>query len=143
MVTDDCDEINFNETYVVQAEESISKAKLEELQNWKVENVYEETDDLGQECMSVRWVITKKLVDDAYVTKARLVARGFQEWVDDLRTDSPTCMRETLKVLLTLSVCKGYQLNSIDIKAAFLQGKDIDRTVFLRPPREANAQGRL
>ena len=91
----------------------------------------------------MRWVITKKLVDTEYVTKARLVAKGFQETIDDLRTDSPTCMRETLKILLAMATSKGYRINSIDIKAAFLQGKPIERTIYLKPPKEANAEGKL
>ena len=137
------DEVNLSETYIVETEKSVSDVKEKELQNWKIEQVYEEVDDVGQDYVSVRWVITKKLVDNQYVTKARLVARGFQECVDDLRVDSPTCMRESLKVLMCLAISKGYILNSIDIKAAFLQGKNIDRVVFLKPPPEANPQGKV
>ena len=142
-ISDNQDEVNLSETYIVETEKSVSDAKEKELQNWKIEQVYEEVDDVGQDYVSVRWVITKKLVDNQYVTKARLVARGFQECVDDLRVDSPTCMRESLKVLMCLAISKGYILNSIDIKAAFLQGKNIDRVVFLKPPPEANAQGKV
>ena len=36
-----------------------------------------------------------------------------------------------------------WKINSIDIKAAFLQGKSIDRDLYLKPPKEAEAQGRL
>ena len=93
--------------------------------------------------MSVRWVLTKKVVDGKTITKARLVARGLQENSDTLRTDSPTCMRETLKLMLAMSCSYGYQLNAIDIKAAFLQGKPISRTLYVKPPKEAQVPGKL
>ena len=105
--------------------------------NWISNGVYEEVEDLGQDTISVRWVITPKLANDQWTTKARLVARGFQENVDDLRTDSPTCMKETTRLVLFLASAMDWQINSIDIKAAFLQGKPIDRELFLKPPREA------
>ena len=36
-----------------------------------------------------------------------------------------------------------WSINSIDIKAAFLQGKSIDRELFLKPPKEADSKGSL
>ena len=34
-------------------------------------------------------------------------------------------------------------MNSLDVRAAFLQGKGIERIVYLKPPAEANADGKL
>ena len=33
---------------------------------------------------------------------------------------------------------KHWKISSLDIKAAFLQGKEVNREVFLIPPAEAN-----
>ena len=38
---------------------------------------------------------------------------------------------------------KEWEINSLDIKAAFLQGKALTRDVYLKPPREANMRGKL
>jgi hypothetical protein len=48
-----------------------------ELESWKDLDVYVEEKDVGQQCISTRWVITEKYKEGARVVKARLVARGF------------------------------------------------------------------
>ena len=105
--------------------------------------MYEELIDRGQRCISVRWVVTPKLIEGEWKTKARLVARGFEENSSQFRTDSPTCMRESIRIMLAISSSYGWKISTIDIKAAFLQGKLIDRDVFLKPPKEAESQGKL
>ena len=129
--------------YLSHVDKQTLDAKNAELENWKREDVYTNVDDQGQAAMSSRWVITPKLMDNVLSTKARLVARGFEEDSNNLRTDSPTCMRESLKLTLCIAISNGWAINSIDIKAAFLQGLPISREVFLRPPKEANAAGKL
>ena len=32
-------------------------------------------------------------------------------------------------------------VQSLDVKAAYLQGKEIERVVYLRPPKKANCDG--
>ena len=117
--------------------EAIAEAKLTELATWKSEGVYDEVSDEGQSCISVRWVINEKEgPNKETVTKARLCARGFEE-VQDFRTDSPTCKRESVRLVLSFIAANEWELNSIDIKRAFLQSNDIEREVFIRPPEEA------
>ena len=139
----DIDEVKHDTILLALTSKATDEAKTKELNNWKAEEVYTEVEDQGQQYISVRWVITKKVVNEETVTKARLVARGFQENTENLRTDSPTCMRETLKLMLAMSCTFGYKLNAIDIKAAFLQGKPISRTLYVKPPKEAQAAGKL
>ena len=117
-------------------DEQIMKAKLDELNNWKTNEVYKEVNNQGQETVSVRWVTTAKLKDQKVVCKARLCARGFEE-EQPFRKDSPTGSREGLRLTLSILASNGWELNSLDIKSAFLQGKEIDRTVFIKPPPEA------
>ena len=93
--------------------------------------------------MSFRWVVTPKLIIGENQTKARLVARGCEEDTSSLRNDSPTCMEDSLRRLLAVAACNNWSLNSIDIKAAFLQGNPIERELFLRPPKGANQSEKL
>ena len=136
------EEVNWCNIFTAEIDTKTEQAKQAELQNWINEKVYDEVQDNGQGTISVRWVITPKLIAGEMSTKARLVARGFED-NSPIRTDSPTCMRESLRITLAYSACKEWHVNSIDIKAAFLQGKPIDRDIFLRPPAEANSNGKL
>ena len=52
--------------------------------------------------MSVRWLVTLKLINGEKI-KARLVARGFEEDTSSLRTDSPTCMKDSLCLFLAVA----------------------------------------
>ena len=137
------EEVHLSEVFVSTVDEQTLSAKTKELESWKMEEVYEEVEDSGQETISVRWVITPKIDNGVISTKARLVARGFEEDKSGLRTDSPTCMKETLKTVLAVAVSKDWEVHSIDIKSAFLQGNPINRKIYLRPPKEANAEGKL
>ena len=125
-------------TEVYQAEicTEIEEAKAVELEGWKKREVYDEVDDNGQSCISVRWVITPKVIDGKMSTKARLVAKGFQE-IQNFRTDSPTCSRESLRLMTIIIASNQWQIQSIDVKQAFLQGRKLERSVLLRPPPEA------
>ena len=110
------------------------QAKLDELKKWIKNEVFEKVEDCGQNTVSARWVITEKPEDGV---KARLVARGFEEDLDN-RTDSPTCSKDSLRLSLALMKSFGWKCHTVDIKSAFLQGNKIERNVFIRPPKEFN-----
>ena len=127
------------ETFVGSSkEDDVLNAKTLELENWKKFDVFEEVENQGQTALSVRWVCTEKMIDGQIKTKARLVARGFEE-VQKAQSDSPTGNKDTLRIFLAIISSRGWSCRSIDIKAAFLQGEKFDRQVFLKPPKEANA----
>ena len=115
----------------------LAQSKLEELNKLRTHNVYERVKYTGQECVSVRWVNKTKIVDGVRQVKSRMVARGFEENSDNIQKDSPTCAKESLRLSLALIASNKWKLRSIDIKSAFLQGKKIDRDVYLFPPVEA------
>lgn len=80
-----------------------------------------------------------KETSDGVVTKAGLVARAFEEMnTEELPKDSPTCASESLKIIKSV-IC---QKNSMDIKAAFLQGKELTRNVYIRPSSRSSEQRR-
>ena len=86
--------------------------------------------------MTTTWVITSKSKEQGIVTKARLVVRGFQEDTENIRSDSPTCSKEGVRLMLALIVARQWKICSLDVKAAFLQGKSIEREVYIMPPKE-------
>ncbi|XP_066911985.1 uncharacterized protein [Clytia hemisphaerica] len=113
----------------------LNESKEKELANWRRNNVYQEVPDAGQKCVSTRWVFTEKFIDGKKSIKSRLVARGFEE-DSSFQVNSPTCSKEALRLASTLMMTNGWKCNSIDVRAAFLQGKQIDRDVFIKPPPE-------
>ena len=120
-------------------DQEVVDAKLLELEKFHTNGVYEEVVDEGQSTIGVRWVITKKKPSGA--AKARLVALGYQENSTNIRKDSPTCHRDSIRIVLMLVAAKGWEVEHIDVQSAFLQGKEITRKIYIKPPQEAHASG--
>ena len=118
----------------------IMEAKQKEIENLRKHGVFTELPDVGQDFIESRWVVTEKIKEGQRLVKARLVAKGFQEKNSEIKTDSPTCMKENLRVLLMLSATYKWTIKSIDIKCAYLQGREIDRTLYMKPPPEAGRE---
>ena len=51
-----------------------------------------------------------------------------------MHTDSPTCSRQSMRLVFLTAASNKWEIKSLDIKAAFLQGDKMERDVFLRPP---------
>ena len=123
---------------VLKDTDPFAKEKDEEIQKWIENNVFEvvEANDIaeGVEPISVSWVLT----DHDGKRKARLVARGFEEEpLKSESTHSPTCRKESLRLLLSIVASMDWTIKTIDITSAFLQGQQMDRLVYLIPPKEA------
>ena len=135
-------------TYVVEvpvkehSKPEVIEAKLREVQNLKDYCTFEEVSDEGQERVGSRWVITKKEKHDGQKTqfKARLVAKGFHEKMKP-QADSPTALRESFKLFCSVAANEQFGIQSIDIRAAFLQSKELDRDVYLEPPKDLRTLG--
>ena len=115
----------------------ILEAKRKEINNWKNQKVFIEVDDIGPKCVSTRWVLTKKMLDGNPITKAQLSARGFEK-IQDFRTDCPCYSQIGIHLALTFIVPNKWTLQSANVKTPLLQGKAIERTIFLCPPSEAD-----
>ena len=99
--------------------------------------MFEVVPDAGQNRVSTKWVITEKVKNGNTVVKGRLVARGFEENLSkDTRTDSPTCSKQALRLCFVTASMMGWELYSLDVTSAFLQGNLIERDVFVQPPVE-------
>ena len=105
---------------------------------------FEEVLDEGQDTVGSRWVVTRKEKHDGQKTqcKARLVAKGFHEKYKP-QEDSPTAMRESFKLFCSVAANESFEIQSVDIRAAFLQSKKLDRDVFLEPPKDIKKQGMI
>ena len=130
-------EIYLTEDYIDKTNEETLKAMKRELNSWKSNDVYVEVENTGQEYVTGKWVIKPKIIDGKHSVKARYVLRGFEE-PNEFRTDSPMCMKASVRLLLAIISSCRWKLGSIDFKTAFLQGKPIVREVYMRPPLEAN-----
>ena len=74
--------------------------------------------------------------------KGHLVAKGFQE-EEKPQLDSPTLLRESLKMYFAVVANEGFKLRSIAIKAAFLQARCLDIEVYMKPPRDVKKTGKI
>ena len=50
--------------------------------------------------------------------------------------DSSKLLRESLKMYFAVAVNERFKLRSIEIRAAFLQAKGLDREVYMEPPKD-------
>ena len=119
-----------------------SDAKLRELKGWEEFGAVEEVEDKGQETISHRWVLVEKMIKGKLGIKARLVVRGFEEAVQ-VQADSPTGRKESLHLLLSLASTYGWEIKTLDVQNAYLQGEDLDREVYMEPPPEANKSDKI
>ena len=72
------------------------------------------------------WVVSSKVINGVMSTKAGLVARGFEEKEDqNITSYSPTCLHESACLFFSIAVSSGFDVGSIDIRCAFLQGYQI------------------
>ena len=122
----------------------VKEAKHKEIENLVKFDVFEEVDDCGQERIGSRWVVTQKEKADGQKSqvKGRIVAKGFQEG-EKPQSDSSILLRESLKMYFAVAANEGFKLRSIDIRAAFLQAKCLDREVYMEPPKDVKKEGKI
>ena len=57
------------------------------------------------------------------------------------QSDSPTASKESFKLLMAIAANFGLKLASVDIRAAFLQSKILDRDAFIESPADIKKSG--
>ena len=98
---------------------------------------------MGKKQISTRWVISEKQYPDgSRRPKARLVVRGFEEQ-EDLQKDAPTASKTSLRIAFGLAIDNSWEIETIDIRAAFLQSQRIEREVYVTPPKEVQLEGKI
>ena len=136
---EDVQEMLHSEEVKDEVNKEISAAIRRELNMWKEQDVFEESDKEGKKMITLKWVIKPKIIDGKEGFKARLVARGYQD-ESKVRKDSPTCSKDSIRISLAIMATMKWQLRSSDVKSAFLQGESIERSIYVRPPKEAESK---
>ena len=103
--------------------EEVQNARVKEIEKYVSFEAFEEVADNGQERLPVKWVVTRHELDGKnQPIKARLCVRGdLERGKDEVRSDSPTVGKETLKLALSIAANEGFTIKSGDIKSAYLQ----------------------
>ncbi|KAI3655575.1 hypothetical protein MP638_007280, partial [Amoeboaphelidium occidentale] len=87
--------------------------------------------------VSSKWVFTIKENNDGTIErfKARLVARGFSQkfGIDYFETFSPVINKETFRFLITVACHYDYEIHTMDVSTAFLNGT-LQETIFMDIP---------
>ena len=111
-------------TEIYMTEDVFAGAK--ELENWKSNQVFEEVQRQEAETrvLETTWVCNIK--DDKH--KAWLVVRRYQEDTSKISTESPTCNKETVRILMVIATTKSWRLQSLYIymsKRHFYRGQSL------------------
>ena len=89
----------------------------------------------GQKTVSLKCVCSFQNVNNATVSTARLVPKGFEKSNhEEIPMDSPTCHKEELRTMLAINAKYQWKSNAIVIKIVVLQGDKTDREVFVMRP---------
>ena len=125
----------------------IVNAKYDEINNhikfgtFKLVDEHSLTAAQRENIISSTWAVVWKGTPTEGRYKARLCARGdLEKNVDKLRTDAPTACKDFIRILLTIGASNKWTLHSLDFTSAFIQGRQIDRELFLRPPKDVRLQ---
>ena len=85
-----------------------------------------------------KWVFRVKYNPDGSILKhkARLVAKGFLQnpGINYVETFSPVVKAPTIRVLFSLAVTFGWDIQQVDVNNAFLNG-DLNEAVFMTQPK--------
>ncbi|WVZ97539.1 hypothetical protein U9M48_043065 [Paspalum notatum var. saurae] len=102
----------------------------EELENFKRNHVWDLVEP-PPNCRPIgtKWVFKNKQHENGMVVrnKARLVAQDYEE------TFAPVARLEAIRILLAFAASRGFKLQQMDVKSAFLNGF-IEKEVYVRQP---------
>lgn len=126
------------------------KAKNQEIDSWistgTVAKILRHQLPL-ENIMRCRWILTWKSLDEEEQQsmgvhrkpKARLVVLGYEDpQIENIPRDSPTMSKLSRMFVLQTAASKKWNIESFDIKTAFLRGTDLsqDRKLGIEPPKE-------
>ena len=80
----------------------ITNAKLDELNKWKTHKVYDAVDNCNENFIDLRWAFSENYINGELNVEAWLVGKGYQEDNSDILSDSPTCSKESMRLVLNI-----------------------------------------
>jgi len=135
----------------VQFEEAIKhekwrKAMDSEMQSIEKNHTWELTDlPVGARTIGVKWIYKTKLNEMGEVDKykARLVVKGYsqQHGIDFSEVFAPVARMDTVRLIVALAACKGWDIFQLDVKSAFLYG-ELNEEVYVDQPKGYVKRGR-
>ena len=66
----------------------------------------------------------------------RLCAQGYREELSD-DVQSPTVQLESVRIIMAVSAVRNWEFGVIDVSRAYLQSANLEREVYVRPPKGA------
>ena len=118
----------------------MKEAKAKEVKHWIVQKVLESLPEGHQipeeRVVNMRWLLTWKFDPqgpDGKKAKARIIIQGYQD--PDLTTQetySPTATRTSRQLFLQLAAKNRMLVEKGDVSAAFLQGRALDRELYVK-----------
>ncbi|KAG7582977.1 Zinc finger CCHC-type [Arabidopsis suecica] len=98
----------------------------------------------GVKPIGLKWVFKLKRNSDGSISKhkARLVAKGYvqKHGIDFEDVFAPVARIETIRLLISLSASKGWEIHHLDVKTAFLHG-ELKETVYVVQPEGFKREG--
>lgn len=115
---------------------------------WEKFGVVENIEDTDQEPrILTKWIVTEKTDDGGENrVKARLVVLGnMEEGLPSIQTQSPTCGKDTVRLLLTVAASYGWEAVMIDLTNAYFQAELSKREggLYLVPPSDIKDDGMI
>ena len=85
-----------------------------------------------------KWIFHTKFKVDGSLDKykAHLVAKGFQKTpgIDFFETFNPVIKPSTIRIIFTIAVTKGWNIQQVNINNVFLNG-DLQEVVYMHQPK--------
>ena len=129
---------------LVDRKPEVDDSKLRELASWIKQRAgrpvlkAEYRKRTGLKELPSRWLEEWKLKEGEWIIKCRLVLKGFAESNQaTLETSSPTASRLAHKVIMVQAAMEGWDIDSLDVSTAFLQGyrfEDLKKIGVTRQP---------
>lgn len=106
---------------------------IEKNQTWELSDL-----PTGAKTIGVKWIFKTKLNEKGEVNKykARLVAKGYsqQHGIDFTEVFAPVARMDTVRMIVALAACRGWDIFQLDVKSAFLHG-ELKEDVYVHQPQ--------